>query len=381
MNNRITAIDSVRGLVILLMILGHTRYEFAPVSFDPIELSLGTTGLYLTRVLTNICAPIFFLLSGMGIYLLVQSYQNLALASQDLVKRGILLLAIELFFISWLVFVPFTQYTFLLQVLWALGISMILLSALIHLPIPWLLGISVSVILGHNVLDQLMDFTYENTFASFLLTLFHGSRTTIEINENIRIIALYAIVPWFAVMVFGYVLGHYLFKPQVTPIKRQQIFIYLGFGLLTLFILLKTIVGYGDPTQWVWQNDNIRESILYFFKVTKYPASLQYLSFALGIGFLLLALFDKWQGLGKYFQVFGQSALFIYLVHVPVLVLTSRVLYFILFGEYHHGPDQMLINLPWVYMIWLLFIPLFYGLCKWYRPVKMKYKHTILRYI
>ncbi len=381
MNNRITAIDSLRGLIILLMILGHSRYAFSPLTFDAIELGLGSTGLYLTRVMTNMCAPIFFLLSGMGIYLLVRNYNNVSLASKDLLKRGMLLICLDLFYVSWILMWPSSYYMFFFSVLWALGVSMLILSVLIRIPIAWIFGIAVCVIVGHNAVDGVINFTYQETVGSFMLMLLHATANHIELHPYIKVAFSYAIIPWFAVMLLGYSLAHYLLAPTITPVKRQQLLIYIGLGLLCLFFLLRTVIGYGDAVNWSWQGDNPLYSLLYLFKITKYPPSFQYLCLALGVGCLLLAMFDKWESLGKYFRVYGQAALFLYIIHLPVLALTSSALQLIVFGHSLPQADVMAIPLPWIYLIWLSLLPGFYFACKWYRPVKMKHKDTFLKYI
>ncbi|MFA6038011.1 MAG: heparan-alpha-glucosaminide N-acetyltransferase domain-containing protein [Legionellales bacterium] len=380
MNQRITAIDSLRGMIILLMILGHARYAFLPLAYDPIELGSGSTALYLMRVVTNLCAPIFFLLSGMGIFLLVRNYNNITLASKDLLKRGLIIIGIELFYISWLWFWPSEQYTFAFTVLWTLGIGMIILSALIHLPIKWAAMLAIIVLLGHNALDNFFSFAFDGSFFSFILMLLHGERTHVPLGV-VDVFFAYAIIPWFAVMLFGYVLGSLVFAANITAAQRQKMLLILGFGLLGSFILLRMVVGYGDSIIWTWQSDNIAYSLLSIFKTTKYPPSLQYLCLALSVACLLLALLDKKDPFSKYLCVFGQVPLFIYIIHIPLVEASAWLVHFIMFGEKLGPTNQQAFALPWLYLIWLSFLPLLYFAGKWYRPVKMKYKHSYLKYI
>ena len=69
LRQRVDSVDVVRGVIMIVMALDHTRDFFGGASIDPTNLATTTAPLFLTRWITHICAPVFCLLTGTGAYL------------------------------------------------------------------------------------------------------------------------------------------------------------------------------------------------------------------------------------------------------------------------------------------------------------------------
>ncbi len=118
----------------IIMALDHVRdyFHYAAFTDSPTNLMTTTPLLFFTRWITHFCAPTFLLLSGVSAYLMGQKKTKKEL-SIFLVKRGCWLVLMELFIVTlaW-TFDPL-YHVFILQVIWAIGVSMIILGLLIWL--------------------------------------------------------------------------------------------------------------------------------------------------------------------------------------------------------------------------------------------------------
>jgi len=320
--SRLASIDIVRGLVIVLMALDHTRDFFGP---DAHHLDAATTppALYLTRWVTHLCAPTFVFLAGVGAAL--SSLPTRALA-RFLALRGLFLIALELTVIgrSWTFELAWRFQP--LQVIWALGVSMVILAGLVFLPKRVVAMLSIVVIAGHNLLDGVRS-------DGLGWTLLHQERP-VELAPGHTLFVAYPILPWAAVMALGWALGD-LWKRA----DRRRLLTIGGVSLLALFALLRLPNLYGDPHPWVAQESAVRTAMA-IFRVEKYPPSLAYLCVTLGITLLGLAALDRVRRGGP-FETFGRVPLFFYLIHLPaihgVAVLIRSQLHperFDLFGVY-----------------------------------------------
>ena len=272
----------------------------------------------------------------------------------------------------------------ILQVIWAIGISMIILGFLSRLPYKFLLGIGLFIVLGHNALDFLEA---EPGFkVGFWWDLFHhGSFAIYPIAKDHFIAIMYPFVPWTGLMILGYCFGIF-FTPKFTSEQRQKILLRFGLSLIGFFIVLRAINLYGDPNPWAPQNTGFH-TFLSFIKVHKYPPSLAYMSVMIGIAILALSFLETIQNkITKAFRVFGRTAFFYYILHFYLVHTICMILYFsrghslveainslqtfpFLFSIKGEG-----YSLGFVYLIWILIISCLYPLCKWYDSYKTAHK-------
>src|SRR2546423_13757650 len=324
--HRVNSIDVLRGLVMVIMALDHTRdfFHVGAYTGNPLDVATTTPILFFTRWITHYCAPIFVFLSGTSIYLqgFRKSKRELSLF---LVKRGIWLIFIELFVMSF-AFSFDTHYTYVVfQVIWSIGISMVLLSLLIRLPLKVIFAIGLVIVLGHNLLD-FVEAKHQGSFG-FLWDLLHkGNFVIYKLWDNHNLILLYPFVPWSGLMLLGYSLGK-LYIPAVDPKYRRKVLSYLGIGLIAFFVLLRAINLYGDPDHWSTQKEGFR-TFLSFMNVHKYPPSLLFMCMTIGPGLLLLAYFEKVaNGFTRILSVYGRVPFFYYVLHFYLIHTLCMVLF------------------------------------------------------
>jgi uncharacterized membrane protein len=394
---RIQSIDVLRGIVMVIMAIDHVRDFFyrvpvtsgASVATSPTDLATTTPALFFTRWITHFCAPIFVFLAGTSIFLMTQRKSKSEL-SAFLIKRGIWLVLVELILItlSW-TFNPL--YNFLiLQVIWAIGVSMIILGLLIRLPMKVLLIIGLLIFFGHNLLNY--PSINHDLKGGWLADLLYFSNFSVYTLDKTHVfIIVYSFVPWTGVMMLGYCLGK-LFTPQFDPRKRRKILLQLGFGLLALFLILRFINNYGDPTPWSKQPRGDVFTFLSFINVNKYPPSLDFLSIMIGGGLIALALLERVQGkLADFFRVFGRVPMFYYILHLYLIHLIGVVVFF---GEgfsvgqivtpnnpFFFRPSAFGFGLLGVYIVWIIVILILYPLCKKYDRYKSTHRNWWLSYL
>ena len=382
---RIDSIDVLRGIVMVIMAIDHVRDFIHQGAYldDPLNVSTTTPVLFFTRWITHLCAPTFVFLSGLSIYL--QSIRKTkSELSSFLFKRGLWLIFVEFGLITLgMTFNPFYS-LLIMQVIWAIGISMIILGFLSRLPYKILLAIGLFIVLGHNALDFLEA---EPGFkAGFWWDLFHhGSFAIYPIAKDHFIAIMYPFVPWTGLMILGYCFGIF-FTPKFTSEQRQKILLRFGLSLISFFILLRAINLYGDPNPWTPQN-TVFHTFLSFIKVHKYPPSLAYMSVMIGIAILALSFLETIQNkITQTFRVFGRTAFFYYILHFYLVHTICMILYFsrghslveainglqtfpFLFSIKGEG-----YSLGFVYLIWIFVISCLYPLCKWYDSYKTAHK-------
>ena len=394
---RIQSIDVLRGIVMVIMAIDHVRDFFykapvtsgASVATSPTDLATTTPALFFTRWTTHFCAPIFVFLAGTSIFLMSQKKSKSEL-SAFLIKRGIWLVLVELILItlSW-TFNPF--YNFLiLQVIWAIGVSMIILGLLIRLPMSVLLVIGLVIFFGHNVLSY--PSINHDLKGGWLADLLYFSNFSVYTLDKTHVfIIVYSFVPWTGVMLLGYCLGK-LFTPQFNPQKRRKILLQLGFGLLALFLILRFINNYGDPVPWSKQPRGGVFTFLSFINVNKYPPSLDFLSIMIGGGLIALAFLERAQGkLSDFFRVFGRVPMFYYVLHLYLIHLIGVAVFF---GEgfsvdqivtpnnpFLFRPSAFGFGLLGVYIVWIIVILILYPLCKKYDRYKSTHRYWWLSYL
>ena len=382
---RIDSIDVLRGIVMVIMAIDHVRDFLHQGAYldDPLNLSTTTPVLFFTRWITHLCAPTFVFLSGLSIYLQSTRKSSSELSS-FLIKRGLWLIFVEFGLITLgMTFNPFYS-LLIMQVIWAIGISMIILGFLSRLPYKFLLGIGLFIVLGHNALDFLEA---EPGFkAGFWWDLFHhGSFAIYPIAKDHFIAIMYPFVPWTGLMILGYCFGIF-FTSNFTSAQRQKILLRFGLSLIGFFIVLRAINIYGDPHPWTTQTNGFY-TFLSFIKVHKYPPSLAYMSVMIGIAILALSLLENIQNkITKAFRVFGRTAFFYYILHFYLLHVICMILFFSR-GHSLNDALQAMQSIPFlfsikgegyslgiVYLIWFFVISGLYPLCKWYDSYKTAHK-------
>ncbi|WP_421546610.1 DUF1624 domain-containing protein [Pseudomonas sp. QD4] len=320
---RLLSIDALRGLVIVFMLLDHVRETFflhRQVT-DPMDVAGTEPALFFSRTLAHLCAPVFVLLTGLSAYLFGEKYAGKADVCAFLFKRGLFLVLLEMTLVNfaWTFQLPPT--VIYLQVIWAIGLSMLALSAMVWLPRPLLLLLSLAIIAGHNLLDGL-HFTSDS--ALHLPWAVLHDRGWIEFSETLRLRTSYPVLPWIGVIGLGYALGPW-FGRAADAALRQRSLLVAGLGGLVGFGALRLLNGYGEKPWAV--GETWLQTLMSFFNITKYPPSLLFISLTLSLGLLLLLWLERRQGSRWLLPltVFGSAPMFFYLLHLYVL----KVLYLV----------------------------------------------------
>ena len=318
-STRLHSIDALRGLVILFMLLDHVRETFylhMQVS-DPMDVLQTDPALFFSRTLAHLCAPVFILLTGLSAFLYGEKQQGRAAVSSFLFKRGLFLVVLEFTLVNFAWTFQLPPSVIYLQVIWAIGLSMLALGVLLWLPRALLIGLGMALVAGHNLLDGL-HFPVES-WLHIPWAVLHD-RGWIEVSEGLRLRTSYPVLPWIGVIALGYAIGPWFCRASAVA-QRQQRLIVSGAGLLLGFLLLRLLNGYGEKP-WLHGETGL-QTLMSFFNITKYPPSLLFLALTLGVGLLLLVLFERrHQGrLVHWLAVFGAAPMFLYLLHLYVLKL------------------------------------------------------------
>ncbi len=374
---RLANIDALRGFVMILMLLDHLRETWFVnyIVADPIDASTVIPALGFARFAVSFCAPIFVALTGLGVYLYSLNH-TVEETTSYLLKRGALLIVIELVYLSPLYWGIVPQPTFWLQVIWAIGISMIALAGLMRLPRPALIAFGLGMLCFHNLLDP-VRLTAENP--AFPLWAILYQRDVIDLPFGFVAKTTYPILPWLGVISLGYVAGAW-FRPEYPAEQRNRNLLILGFGMIAAFILLRTLNIYGDKPWFMTEGNSVR-SVISFISMTKYPPSLLFLLPTLGGGALLLVLFEKIEdtGLVGAIAIFGAAPMFFYLLHLTVL----RILYHSALGIWgpNNGSAYMFDNYHWVLAWYPIMLVVLYFPTVWYARLKRRRRDiTWLKY-
>ena len=343
--SRITSIDMLRGLVIVLMALDHTRDFFGYTAFN-IENPLETTpGWFATRWITHLCATIFLVLAGPSAFLRGSKCSKADL-SRYLVTRGFLIVLLEFTWISfsW----QFGYNVMIAQVLWAIGVAMVALGGLVWLPRAAVGTIGVLLIATHNLFDQYHP-------PGLLWKLWHDGGFHPLIGENFGIFIRYPLMPWIGLMAAGYAIGP-LFHWDAD--KRRRTLWLAAAACMALFLVLRIGNIYGDPVPWTPQGKGWVIDLMAILRVEKYPPSLLYLLVTGSIGFALLAWFEKLKPVWL-LTLFGATPMFFYIVHVALIHLLGNVYMELRWGggpEFLNGsaawPEGYAPSLAVVYIAW-----------------------------
>lgn len=388
MKQRIRSIDILRGLVMVIMALDHVRDFFhtdALVS-NPLDPAGTTPILYFTRWITHLCAPIFVFLSGTSIYL-AGMRKTRRQQSAFLFKRGLWLILIELVVMSFgFTFDPGFSFI-VLQVIWAIGISMVILALLVWLPLPVIFFIGILICFGHNLLD--IGEAQRQGQVGVLWSILHRP-AFYQLGSGRTFGILYPFLPWTGIMIMGYCLGKW-YEPAVEASARRRRLALTGLALIIFFMALRAMNSYGDPSPWAKGATDLR-TFFSFMNVQKYPPSLLFSSITLGIGLLLLAWFESVRGAAaNVLNTYGRVPLFYFIVHFYLIHFACMILFFVEgYGpESIRSPNSLFLFRPvefgyplWVvYLMWAALVALLYPLCKWYDRYKSAHTHWWLSYL
>lgn len=388
---RLDAIDMLRGLVIVIMALDHTRDFFSvQMSIDPMGDPNVGLPLALTRWITHFCAPVFVFLAGTSAGLMVARKSPAELA-KFLFTRGLWLIFVEVALVSTAItFSPGGLEQFggrtlaFMQVIWAIGMSMMLLALCQFLGRKACLLLGAIIVLGHNALDGFWPVPGD--------MLAPGPPWWVSLHAPMSLLAgpfhvlfIYPVLPWFGVMLLGYGASMLFQWPAAL---RNTALLFWGVALTLLFLVLRFVDGYGDPNHWQAQARGAA-TLIDFLNVSKYPPSLQFLTMTLGPAAILCSFADRMSGFVKdTFVMFGRVPFAFYLAHFYLLHLLSVGL-----GVIQGLPAAQLATFPafypadyglpliGVYGVWVLIVALLYPLCRWVAGVKARNKSWWLSYV
>lgn len=379
---RVDSVDLVRGVIMIVMALDHTRDFFGMPGANPVNLATTTAALFFTRWMTYFCAPVFFLLTGTVAALSLRR-KSIAALSRFLVTRGLWLLVLEIVVLRCFAYQFNVDYRVtMLLVLWALGWAMIALAALVHLKAPTVTAVGVVMILGHNLFDSVKS-------ANPLWSILHSPGFVLNTPDHIVFVA-YPLIPWIGVTAVGYGLGQ-LYSWDAE--RRRTFLLRLGLAMSIAFVALRALNIYGDPSRWAEQKTAVF-SVLSFLNTTKYPPSLLFLLMTLGPAMVLLGVVDRrTPRVCKPALVFGRVPLFYYVLHFALIhVLAVGVCYW-RFGSAHwmfespdlghypfSAPPGWGYSLPVVYVLWAAVVIATYPACAWFAALKQRRSDPWLSY-
>ena len=379
---RIESIDVVRGVIMILMALDHTRDFFGNSGLNPTDPAATTIPLFFTRWVTHFCAPVFFLLTGTGAYLSLRKKSKSEL-SRFLFTRGLWLIFLELTVtrcLGWQF--NFDYHVTLLLVLWALGWAMIVLSVLVYLPASVVTMFGVVMIACHNLFDSVDS-------SNPLWSILHSPNFVVN-NPGHIVFVTYALIPWVGVTAAGYGLGQIYSWPSA---RRRAFLLPCGIGLTAAFIILRAINVYGNPVPWNPQK-SAAYTVLSFLNTTKYPPSLLYLLMTLGPALVFLWAVDA--GTPRWLRPalnIGKVPMFYYLLHIPLIHLIAVAVCYARYGQAYWmfesptlrefpitAPPGWGYSLPIVYLVWACVVLALYPLCRWFAGLKQRRSDAWLSY-
>ena len=373
---RIAVIDVMRGLVMLIMLFDHVRETFFlhhQVS-DPMDAAHVDPALFFTRLAAHVCAPMFVFLTGLSAWLYAHPAAGPRSATGFLFKRGLLLVVLELVFVNFAWMGTFTPAILYLQVIWVIGLAMMALAVLHQLPLKVLALLGVAVIAGQHLFTWLH--AEEGSPGYYLLTVLL-QRGYLVADGAMKIKVSYPLLPWIGVIVLGYAAGP-LYARGLSAEGRRRLLLALGGGSLLLLAVLRGFNLYGETLPWV-AGDTALRTAMSMLNFTKYPPSLDFLLFTLGLGLLGMAWLesvDNW--FTRACATFGGAPMFYYLLHL-YLLLVIRIALTAALGA-NHGNRFGVEHIWQVWLIALALMPVLYFPCRAFANYKRRSKQAWVRY-
>jgi uncharacterized membrane protein len=367
----------------IIMALDHTRDFFGIPGQNPTDLANASAALFLTRWITHFCAPVFFLLTGTGAFLSLRRKSPSEL-SRFLFTRGLWLIFLEVVLVRCFAYqFNFDYRVTMLLVIWALGWSMITLSALVRLPASVVTAIGAVIIVGHNLLDTVK-------WANPLWSILHSPGFVVNTPAHVVFVG-YPLIPWIGVTAVGYGLGQVY---SWDAGRRRAFLLRLGLALSAAFLVIRGINIYGDPSRWMPQKSAVF-TVLSFLNTTKYPPSLLFLLMTLGPAMIFLSSVDR--GTPRVLRpalVIGKVPLFYYMLHFALIHLLAVVVSYLRYGSAHwmfespdlghypfSPPPGWGFSLPIVYLTWAFVVITMYPLCRWFAALKQRRSDAWLSYL
>ena len=381
-NARNASIDIIRGAVMVLMAVDHVRVYSGLPPGGP------TPGIFFTRWITHFCAPAFVFLAGSSAYLAGRKLGSKVELARFLAVRGVILVLLELTVVRFFWTFNFQVTQLLAGVIWAIGWSMIILAVLVRLPTTVIASFGVAVIGLHNLLDGLPgQGGPPGGLPSWLWQVLYAGGP-IGGNGGAVLFVLYSIIPWVGVMAAGYGFGAIV---TMEPVRRRQLCLTIGLGAIALFVVLRTINAYGNPSPWSAER---MPALLSFLNPAKYPASLDFLLMTLGPTIVLIPLLEQSRGaVSRILSVFGRVPLFYYLLHIPLIHALAIVVSLVrtgsvtpwLFGNHPAmvgpAPEDYTWTLGLLYLVCAIAVTILYFPSRWYAGEKLKGTRGWTRYL
>ncbi len=382
---RVTSIDVVRGMVMLLMAIDHVRVYSGQPAGGP------TAGIFFTRWITNVVAPAFVFLAGTSAYLYEQKVGDKKQLARFLVTRGLWLVLLELTVlrVAWTFNFDFAHYM-LAGVIWMLGWCMVLLSGIVFFPQAAIVVGSLAVIFLHNVIDFFPAATAAMRHGSWLWKVLYAGGGFRLGDHGPPLIVLFVLVPWVAVMAAGYAFGPVM---RMSPERRRAICLRIGAAAIVGFVLLRGLDVYGDPRPWSHAPPQMPHWLA-FLNTAKYPPSLSFLLMTLGPMFLMLGLVEAARGpVARVLETYGRVPLFYYMLHIPTIHFAAVLVSIVREGAVNAwlftnhpmanppAPLGYLWSLPLLYLVWVLCVTALYVPCRWYARLRREKRWPWLSYL
>jgi uncharacterized membrane protein len=387
-SSRVDSIDLLRGLVMVLMALDHTRDFFGNAQLNPTDLSKATAALFMTRWVTHFCAPVFAFLAGTGAYLASASGRSRSDLARFLASRGLWLIFLDLTVMNFgLYFNPAPSLIFML-VLWSIGGSFLLLSALVYLPGRFIGAQGLLLIASHNFIELLPVSAGSPGALEPLRTLLFRPGLLPPLGI-VKFFVGYPLLPWFGIVAAGYGFGEVI---RLKPERRESITLTTGIAMTALFVAMRAWGVYGDPNPWTTEGTPLLTA-LSFSNCTKQPPSLLFVCMTLGPAMVALGIFDRFGSRGpvrRALVTLGRVPLFFYILHfylihaLAVLVAIARGMPITwLCSDVFQGqpPPGWPFSLPGVYFAWAIVVILMYLPCRWFAGVKRRHPGGWLSYL
>jgi uncharacterized membrane protein len=382
-STRITSIDVVRGLVMVLMAIYHVRVYSGQPAGGP------TPGIFFTRWVTHFVAPAFVFFAGTGAYLHGAKLADRGKLAKFLVSRGLWLVLLELTFLrfAWTFNFDYAHYS-LAGVIWMIGWCMVLLAGIIYLPMWAIATFGIVTIVAHPLLYQVMHAPEGSFLDALYQVLYLNGGFSVIGKDGPPLLVLFVIIPWIGVMAAGYAFGRVM---QWDPARRRAFCLRLGVGATVLFVALRALDGFGDPRHWHDQITKGWPPLLAFLNTSKYPASFLFLLMTLGPTIALLPFVENAHGwMAQKLETFGRVPLFYYILHIPLIHLAAVAVSLIrtgavspwLFANHPVNPGPQpagyMWGLPLLYLVWAIVVVVLYFPCRWYAALKARNKNTRL---
>jgi uncharacterized membrane protein len=374
--SRIAVIDVMRGLIMLIMLFDHVRetlYLHMQVT-DPMTIAQTAPALFFTRLAAHFCAPMFVFLTGLSAWLYAHPAAGPRNATGFLVKRGLLLVALELVAVNFAWAGQYPPAVLYLQVIWVIGLAMIFLALVHRLPLPLLGAVSLAIIFGHNAFAGLSFAPGSFAQGAYTVLLERG----FLIPEGaVKVKITYPLLPWIGVILLGYVCGP-LYGAAMDPARRKGLLVTIGGGALLLLLGLRGFNIYGENAPWVIGETGI-QTLMSFLNFTKYPPSLDFILMTIGTGMLCMAVLEKHDNwFTRACATFGGAPMFYYLLHLYLLLGMQHALV-ALFGA-NHGARFGVDSLWPVWIVALLLMPILYVPCRAFARYKRTSTQAWVRY-